>query len=516
MRRLLSVLGVVTLLIPSSSSYANFESKTLYSLYLSNENRTYIEKGDLNYILNLNTHKYSIEAISKVSVVHILDSYTEVSADPEVAKQWALTTLDYNKLYSLNARGAGVTLAVLDTGVDKNHSEFTGRILPGYDVYNPNGDGSNDNNGHGTHVAGIIGAAHNGKGIEGLAPESLIMPVKVLDATGYGDDADVGKGVIWAVDHGANIINMSLGGTDPNQVLAEAIVYSQSKGVAVIVAAGNSGSASGVIYPAADPGAIGVGATSGNNKSVFFSSQGDWVDVSAPGVSILSTWPNNSYQIESGTSMATPYVSAAIAVLSSYLGIDALRASNLLLNTATDIPVNTTLDGKDTLTGNGLIDPFWALTNTAPRALVDRTALNPDQVPDLITMPSLELPKLVTPTLPPMPVPSLPKVTLPKPNLTPLPAFTSPTTLNPNPISPTVKPVAKTSTPKPKTKTGGNKITFVFYHSLQNTIITVYSKGEILPNRYVTVYYNNTSIKTKSNFSGRIVLSQIAEVTRIK
>jgi subtilisin family serine protease len=505
---------IVSLAVITTSSLASFSgvNESLYSFFaLDIHGNAIIYKGDFYKLNSFDFSNINIKSFSKVNKVHLSTPVTQGNQDPDFNKQWALTTLDFKNLYDSNARGKGVTIAVVDTGVDSKHPDFDGRILKGYDIYSSTGDGSNDNNGHGTHVAGIIAAGVNGIGVEGLAPESSILPVKVLDSTGYGDDADVGRGVVWAVDNGADIISMSLGGFDTNQVLADSITYARSKGVVVVVAAGNSGSASSIVYPAADDGALAVGATGGDNKAVFFSSQGPWVDISAPGISILSTWPGGSYKNESGTSMATPYVSAAIADLISTGKFTPTQAEDRILATCTDVPLNSNLNGKDYATGCGLVDPYWAIDHTGPRTLESRTQLSPDQIPSIITVPTIDLPKLVAPVLPPMPIPSLPKYTIPQTVLPKFPDQGPTYKVSVTPIK-SEKKASKTHDPIKKRTTP----TYNYYDSLGNTIINIYLNKQPLINTSIKVYSLGKVFNLKTNFFGRIVYNGKIKVDRIE
>lgn len=244
--------------------------------------------------------------------------------DPMYAQQYAPQIVHAPEAWSVT-RGAGVTVAVVDTGVDVTHPEFQGRIVPGYNATNHT-DNAKDDNGHGTHVAGIVAAAaNNGAGIVGIAPEAKVMPVKVLEADGSGSDAGVADGIVWAVDHGAQVINMSLGGPGESKVLADAVAYALSKGVAVLAAMGNDGS-NEKSYPAAYPGVLAVGATDNKDQAADFSQWGEWISVSAPGVQILSTFPTYQcnlneygfpkvYAVLDGTSMATPAVAGLAALV---------------------------------------------------------------------------------------------------------------------------------------------------------------------------------------------------------
>ncbi|MCK4722536.1 MAG: S8 family serine peptidase, partial [Dehalococcoidia bacterium] len=162
-----------------------------------------------------------------------------------------------------------------------------------------------DLNGHGTHIAGIIGAiANNGIGIDGLAYNCSLLNVKVANDKGLCDAATVAEGIVWAVDNGAKVINLSLTFTKPDQALEDAVDYAWSKGAILVGAAGNDGGST-PIYPAYYANCLAVTATNSDDLLVQLAKYGDWVDVAAPGANIYSTLPNNSYGYKSGTSMAT-------------------------------------------------------------------------------------------------------------------------------------------------------------------------------------------------------------------
>lgn len=334
-------------------------------------------------------------------------SASSLGLDELRKNQWALTRLDFDKVNAL-ASGKGITVAVVDTGVDASHEDLTGQVLPGYDVLEPGGDGHKDPNGHGTHVAGIIAAkAGNSLGVAGLAPEAKILPVRALDETGYGDDAGIAEGVLWAADHGASVINLSLGSDTKDPVLAAAVADVIQRKIVVVAASGNGGlEGNAPSYPAALPGVVAVSASSFGDQLAMFSTTGSYVSLSAPGVSILSTWPGNNYVYESGTSMATPYVSAAFALLES-AGKSPSSALSLLESSATDLGQ----ESKDASFGYGLVDPYAALTDGKPR-VSDPFRVMPT-LPDLPQLPSLDIPK-------PQPLPPLPPLTLP--SASPLPS----------------------------------------------------------------------------------------------
>ncbi|MHB1420064.1 MAG: S8 family serine peptidase, partial [Bacillota bacterium] len=251
----------------------------------------------------------------------------DVPNDLRYGEQWGMREIQVDNAWidvqdALGSNAAApVTVAVVDTGVDATHEDLAGRILAGHNaitgaVYT---DDVMDNsaNGHGTHVAGIIASVTNNVyGIAGVAGEFpvSILPVKVLDAAGIGTMYDVAQGIKWAADHGAKVINLSMGARLPDYplTLAEAVEYAQKQGALVIAAAGNDNHGVEGFYPAFLPGVLPVGATGSNHHPASFSNS---VTLKAPGVDILSTLPGNRYSTMSGTSQATAFASGIAAVL---------------------------------------------------------------------------------------------------------------------------------------------------------------------------------------------------------
>ncbi len=296
------------------------------------------------------------------------DSRMRSLGDPLEVHQWALdpSITSFRKAWSTNT-GSAVTVAVVDSGVRKTHEDLAGAVLAGRDLVTGSGDGSNDQNGHGTHVAGIIAARSNGRGIVGGAPGVKILPVRVLDGSGSGYSSDVAEGIIWATDNGAKVINLSLGGNVPSQATQEAIQYAQAHGALVLAAAGNAGqSGNAALYPAAFPEPVAVGAINAAKQRAPFSNWGSYVDVVAPGDSIVSAWSTSdtTYAWASGTSMATPYASATAAlVFAANPTFSPQQVRTRLERTADDLGAA----GRDPQFGEGLIDPFNAAKVSTPR-----------------------------------------------------------------------------------------------------------------------------------------------------
>lgn len=245
--------------------------------------------------------------------------------DPKTGPQYSLDRMRVRDAWSLST-GSTRTVAVLDTGIDKGHPDFAGRIVAGYDFVN-NDSNAADDNGHGTWVSGIIAAnANDGFGIAGISWRDRIMPVKIMNAAGTGDTADLTAGIIWAADRGAKVINMSVGGFPYSTYVHDAVRYAWSKGAVLVGAAGNN-AVEGPFFPASYPEVVSVSATQVDDEFSFWSNYGADVDVSAPGSSILTTncavckpieqdlSGDNRFTYISGTSFAAPNVSGVVALI---------------------------------------------------------------------------------------------------------------------------------------------------------------------------------------------------------
>jgi subtilisin family serine protease len=213
--------------------------------------------------------------------------------------------------------GEGVTIAILDTGVDLTHPDLAPNLLPGYNVITPNLP-PQDDNGHGSHVAGIIAACNNDIGVVGVANCCKILPVKVLNRVGAGRMDHVVRGIKWAVENGADIICMSLGTRNPLEEVYATIKDAANKGVICFVAAGNAGQTTQLLYPAAYDITISIGAIDEQSMRASFSCTGPNLDFVAPGVNIYSTVPPSNYAIMNGTSQATPFACGVAALILAY------------------------------------------------------------------------------------------------------------------------------------------------------------------------------------------------------
>ncbi|MGF1735024.1 S8 family serine peptidase [Photobacterium satsumensis] len=296
--------------------------------------------------------------------------------DPLASYQWHFDKVQADTAWTISA-GANVVVAVLDTGLTESNEDGIGCTDSPRDIVNNDGLPV-DGDGHGTHVAGTISQrTNNSIGVSGLAYESCIMPVKVLDDSGSGSFADIAEGIYWAVNNGAKVINMSLGvnakhGITNDSVMDPALDYAATNGVVVVAAAGNDGFRKNVSYPAIYPTVIAVGATDYNNGLASYSNRGKGLDIVAPGGNTRADANNDGYAdgvlqetiidntsgyyFFQGTSMAAPHVSAIAAMLlASGKAYDevitAMQASALDLGSK----------GYDSSFGHGLVQAYSAL-----------------------------------------------------------------------------------------------------------------------------------------------------------
>ncbi len=283
------------------------------------------------------------------------------SNDPVLRQQWALRNIQAPEAWDLTT-GNEIVIALLDTGVSSSHPDLKGKLVPGYNALNGS-DNTRDDEGHGTYTAGVAAAGtNNGVGIAGVCWGCKIMPIKVLDRQGRGNDATIAEGIRWAVDHDARIISMSLGGDEDSQVLRDAVAYAHERNVLLIAASGN-GQADGnqPNYPAAYASVLAVSATDGSSAVTGFSTTGPFVDIAAPGVGVWSTaWENgsNSYAASNGTSAACPHVAGVAALV---LSLRPDLSADQLAQVLTDSAEDQGPPGKDSEYGYGRVNAFRAV-----------------------------------------------------------------------------------------------------------------------------------------------------------
>ncbi|MFJ5548996.1 type VII secretion-associated serine protease mycosin [Streptomyces sp. NPDC093225] len=294
-------------------------------------------------------------------------------------RQWGLAALHARQAWR-TTQGAGVTVAVLDTGVDGTHPDLRGAVLPGKDLIGFGaGRGDRPWARHGTAMAGIIAGRGHGpgrdQGVLGIAPAAEVLPVRVILEEGDPGRARarerkggaLAEGIRWAADHGADVINLSLG--DDSETAHheaaedEAVQYALAKGVVVVASAGNGGQdGDRVSYPAAYPGVIAVTAVDRAGTKAPFSTRHWYADVSAPGVDIVIADPDRHYYEGWGTSAAAAWVSGTVALIrAAHPGLSPAQIGRLLADTARDRPAG----GRDDARGHGLVDPAAALDAAA-------------------------------------------------------------------------------------------------------------------------------------------------------
>lgn len=303
--------------------------------------------------------------------------------DPRFEEQWGLQTIQAPQAWESKSSGAKVTVAVIDSGVDYTHPDLVNRVdtRNGYDYVNGDDDPMDDE-GHGTHVAGIIAAELNQEGIAGVSGKANveILPLKVLNKYGEGTMYDVSFAIMDAADLGADVINLSLTGERSNsepRMMEEAIRYALKKGAVVVAAAGNDADRVERYLPASLPGVIAVSAVDQELELAKFSNYGSGITLAAPGEEILSTFKGGRYAYSSGTSQATPFVSGTVALLKvkePKLSVDQIKER--LIKTAVDLGKK----GRDSQYGYGLVNAYQALQYEPPPANLRSIAVTPSKL----------------------------------------------------------------------------------------------------------------------------------------
>ncbi|MFF6978669.1 type VII secretion-associated serine protease mycosin [Streptomyces sp. NPDC008343] len=315
---------------------------------------------------------WSTTSVVALTGALLLTSAPTASADYIRDKQWVIDVIDFKKVWS-ESEGQGVTVAVVDTGVDGTHPDLVGQVLKGKDVTSSGDNPQDDTDGHGTGMASIIAGRGHGAnstaGVIGLAPKAKILPIKAAESDDFDDD-QWAEGVRYAVDQGADIINLSFGDSlaTPGSEGAEAINYAQQHDAIVVAATGNEGRA-GLSYPSKLPGVVAVGAVNESLALWENSNFGAGVTLTAPGVSIVEADPTQAsgYAEGTGTSDAAAYVSATAALVrAKYPDLTAGQVINRLIKSATmlDHDVKKTPDEEY---GYGIIRPYKALTMEIPK-----------------------------------------------------------------------------------------------------------------------------------------------------
>jgi subtilisin len=327
------------------SSVDTFQTSGDYNLRLNG--RSSFNATSNNHISDVTTTAYDTSSgyglvNGAAAVAKSIGQNTFADVGNLGGNDWGADMVNAPEVWAKGYTGQGVVVAVIDTGVDYNHADLKNNIWTNTKEIPDNGidddgngyiddihawnfvDNTNnvfDNNGHGTHVAGTIAGENNGFGVTGIAYNAKIMPVKVLNESGSGSYSAIANGIYYAVNNGAKVINLSLGGDFPNSTLQSAIEYASNKGAIVVMAAGNSGLPF-VSYPAAyaNKSGLAVGAVDANNNLADFSNSPGIIQlayVTAPGVNIYSSVPGNEYAYYSGTSMASPHVAGVVALMLS-------------------------------------------------------------------------------------------------------------------------------------------------------------------------------------------------------
>jgi subtilisin len=276
---------------------------------------------------------------------------------PEEQLPWGVDRIDADVAWATST-GAGVKVAIVDTGIDMDHPDLQANIKGGFNAIAPARkykDPSNfdDDHGHGSHCAGIVAAIDNDIGVIGVAPEAWLYGVKVLDGSGSGYDSDIIEGFQWCVDNGIQVVSCSFGGYDDDQTFHDAVDAVWAAGCVIVAAAGNDGYEEPDLYPAGYSTVMAISAMASDDTIIYWSNYGSEIELAAPGVSIYSCYKRGGYTTMSGTSMACPHVSGVAAlVLAVHPGYTNEQVRQLLQNTAEDLGAS----GWDPYYGYGLVD----------------------------------------------------------------------------------------------------------------------------------------------------------------
>ena len=329
-------------------SFKNDLSETEKTRIEEEYNIEFTQESSINGVYTVvTTEESNVTKLEEDTNVETVETDIPVKMSADVI-DWGVSRVGADKIWDTET-GIGITVAIIDTGIEMTHPDLQGKVTKGYDFVNDK-ESAEDDNGHGTHVAGIVTATRNNAGTVGVSHGTWVMPVKVLNSTGSGYISDVAKGIYWATDNGAEVINLSLGAPVDTDVLRKAVNYAASKGVLMVAAAGNEYGAP-CQYPAAYSNVICVVATDSSNRLASFSNVGG--ELAAPGVSNYSTFLGGTYRYLSGTSMAAPHVAGSLALLR---GLCTDCTSSDLIETLRDTAIDLGAEGQDIIFGYGLVD----------------------------------------------------------------------------------------------------------------------------------------------------------------
>lgn len=286
--------------------------------------------------------------------IQVLASTTETLKIASQNIPWGVRKIEAPDVWK-RCQGEGIKVGIIDTGIDLTHPDLKDNIKEAYSVVD--GISADDDNGHGTHVAGIIAALDNDIGVVGVAPKAEIYSVKAFDKKGRGTVSDIIDALQWCVENKVHVINMSFGIGTNSRALKRAIGAAHRHKIIMVAAAGNSGARDSVLYPAKYPEVIAVAASDSKDQAADFSSRGPEVNIIAPGVDVSSTYINEEYKNLSGTSMACPHVVGACALLMSISGTKAESVKKAILSTAKDIGL------PEETQGVGLVNVSAAVSN---------------------------------------------------------------------------------------------------------------------------------------------------------
>lgn len=356
---------------------------------------------------------------------------SQIPDDQYFSSQWGLQTIKAPLAWDTTHGSSSALIAIVDTGIDGSHPDLESKIAG---RANFTTDADADDNGHGSHVAGIAAAATNNSiGVAGVGYDARLLSVKVLDYSGSGYYSWVANGITWAADNGAKVINLSLGGSFSSSLLQDAVNYAWNKGVVIVAAAGNNGNTL-PSYPGYYANAIAVAATDSNDVKASWSNYGSWVALAAPGVNILSTYPGG-YAYLSGTSMATPFVSGlAGLVFGEHPGWTNTQVKNKIEQSADAISGTGTYwkygridacGATDCLSVSGTPTPTPSPTQTPTPTLTPTITPTPTNTPTPTVTPTPTMTLTPTPTTSATPTPTL------TPTITPVPPTPTPTTAKP-------------------------------------------------------------------------------------